>query len=94
MEIITILLVILCSLLLGREWSRYEKRIHALEESVKNLETSNRQRLPYKAFEEILNAMAALDKEKTEMEFHVSLIDNARGHIANAMKAGTVREKK
>lgn len=93
MEITTILLVILCFLLLGREWSRYEKRINALERAVEKLEASNRQRLPYKAFEEILNAMTALDKEKTELEFHVSLIDNARGHIANAMNVGTNREK-
>ena len=56
-------------------------------------ESASRQRLPYRAFEEMLNAMAALDKEKSEMEFHTSLIDNAMGHMANAMRAGTVREK-
>lgn len=94
MEITTIVLLILCFVLLGREWSRNEKRIHALEQAVEKLETSNKQRLPYKAFEDLLNAMAALDKEQTEMEFHVSLIDNARGHIANAMKVGTNRETK
>ena len=43
---------------------------------------------------ERLDAIAALDKEKTELNFHTSLIENAMGHLANAMQTGTVREKK
>jgi hypothetical protein len=93
MEIIIIGLVALCVYLLGREWNRNEERIREMEKRVQDLESASRQRLPYKAFEEMLNAMAALDKEKSEMEFHTSLIDNALGHMANAMSAGTVREK-
>jgi hypothetical protein len=93
MEIIIIFLVSICLFLIGREWARNEKRIQDMEKRVTDLESASRQRLPYKAFEEMLDAMAALDKEKTEMEFHTSLIDNAMGHMANAMKVGTVREK-
>jgi hypothetical protein len=97
MEIIILLLVFICALILYREWAeakrRNEKRIQDMEKRVTDLEAASRQRLPYKAFEEMLNAMAALDKEKTEMEFHTSLIDNAMGHMANAMRVGTVREK-
>ena len=93
MEIIIIGLVALCVYLLGRDWKRNEERIREMEKRVQDLESASRQRLPYRAFEEMLNAMAALDKEKSEMEFHTSLIDNAMGHMANAMRAGTVREK-
>jgi hypothetical protein len=73
-------------------WSNTDKRLTALERQIASLEAANRQRLPYRAMEEMLDAMAALDKEKTEMEFHVSLIDNAIGHMTNAMRTGTSKE--
>lgn len=37
--------------------------------------------------------MTALDKEQTEMEFYMTLIDNVKGHIRNAMAVGTKRQK-
>jgi hypothetical protein len=74
------------------EWRKTDIRLNDIETRMHKLETANRQRLPYRAMEEMLDAMAALDKEKTEMEFHVSLIDNAIGHMTNAMKTGTTRE--
>lgn len=92
MEIIIILLIAVCVCLMFREWHRTEARISGIEERMHELEAVNRKRMPYKAMEELLDAMAALDKEKSEMQFHVSLIDNARGHMMNAMKSGTVRE--
>jgi hypothetical protein len=92
-EFVALILVFICVFLLSREWTRNEKRIQDMEKRVHDLEAASKQRLPYKAFEEMLDAMAALDKEKSEMEFHTSLIDNAMGHMANAMKVGTVREK-
>ena len=93
MEITIILLIAFCAILLFRDWQRQESRLREMEKRIQDLEAANRQRLPYKAFEEMLNAMAALDKEKSESEFRTSLIDNAIGHMANAMKVGTTREK-
>jgi hypothetical protein len=85
---------LICLFLLGREWARREKQISDLTKRIRDLETANRQRLPYRSYEEILNAMAALDKELSERNFYTSLIENAKGHLANAMKAGTKRETK
>lgn len=67
----------------------FSNKIKELEARLKKLETANAKRLNYHAFESLLDAMAALDKEKTEMEFHVSLIDNAQAHLRKAMKVGT-----
>ncbi len=94
MEIAIIILVLIgiCAALMLREWNRTDARLTAIETQMRGLETANRQRLPYRAMEELLDAMAALDKEKQEMEFHVSLIDNAMGHMTNAMRTGTTKE--
>ena len=92
MEIIIIFFVGVVVTLLYVEWRKTDIRLNDIETRMHKLETANRQRLPYRAMEEMLDAMAALDKEKTEMEFHVSLIDNAIGHMTNAMKTGTTRE--
>lgn len=91
---LTVALSLACLFLLSREWNRREKKICELETRIHNLENANKQRLPYKSFEELLNAMSALDKEIEERKFQTSLIENAAGHIANAMKVGTKRESK
>lgn len=89
-----IILSLLLLALLAREWSRMERRVGELMKRVRDLEQANLQRLPYKSYEEILNAMAALDKEMTERTFYNSLIENAKAHLTNAMSAGTKREQK
>lgn len=93
LTIIVLALAIFCLYLLSREWSRREKQIADLLKRVRDLEKANLQRLPYRSYEELLNAMAAIDKELGERSFYISLLENAKGHIANAMKAGTKREK-
>lgn len=90
---IIILLSILSMLLLWREWARKEKRIENLEKQVADLQKANCQRLPYKSFQELLDAMVAIDKELEERNFYNSLLENAKGHIANAMAVGTKRQK-
>lgn len=90
---IIILLSILSMLLLCRDWSRREKQIEKLEKQIADLQKANCQRLPYKSFQELLDAMIALDKEIEERKFQTSLLENAAGHIANAMSVGTKREK-
>lgn len=79
--------------LLWREWSRREKQIEKLEKQVQELQEANRQRLPYKSFEELLDAMAALDIELETRKLQTDYLENVKGHIANAMKVGTKREK-
>lgn len=93
----TIALVTLSTVFIWREWLHKEKdlrqKINALSGQIDKLEKANAMRLPYKSFEELLNAMAALDKEIYERNFQTSLLENATGHIANAMAIGTKREK-
>ena len=89
-----VVLSIICLLFITREWSRRDKQINNLTRRVNDLEQANLQRLPFRSYEEILNAMAALDKELEERNFYNSLIENAKGHLTNAMSAGTKREKK
>jgi hypothetical protein len=93
MEIALVILSILCLVFLVRDAYWYFVRVANMEKRIADLEAANRQRLPYKSFEELLDAMAALDKEIEERKFQTSLLENVAGHIANAMKVGTKQEK-
>jgi len=88
-----VLLSILSMYLLARDWTRRERQIEKLEKQIADLQQANRQRLPYKSFEELLDAMAALDVELESRKLQTDFLENARGHIANAMKVGTKGEK-
>ena len=94
MEITTTLLSIVVLAFLALEIYRTYSRINDMEMRIRNLEDANRLRLPHRSQEELLNAMAVLDKELEERNFYNSLIENAHGHIANALSVGTKREKK
>lgn len=94
LTIIVISLIMICLYFIAREWNRQEKRIADLTKRVRDLEQANMQRLPHRSLEELINAMAAIDKEIEERKFQTSLLENAAGHIANAMKAGTKRQDK
>ena len=83
-----------------REVNKVEKENQALRENVEalevrmeKLEAANRKRMPYEAMEDLLNARAALDREKEEHKFFVSLIENAEAHIEKAMTTGTKKGK-
>lgn len=71
-----------------------ENKVKALEGKVEKMEQASRQRLPYRSFDEIINAMAALDALEHEESFKQSLIQNAKGHLAKSMAIGTKREEK
>ena len=88
-----IFLSLLSMVLAWRDWSQREKRIIELEKQVRELQEASRQRLPYKSFEELLDAMAALDIELETRKLQTDFLENAKGHITNAMRVGTKNEK-
>jgi len=77
-----------------REYMDIKRKVDSHEDRMKKLEEANRKRMPYEAFEQILDARAALNKEKEEFQFFVSLIENAEAHLDKAMATGTKREEK
>jgi hypothetical protein len=79
-----------CLLLLFRE---FQRNVRDFEKRIEKLETANRQRLPFKAQEEMLDAMAALDRITMDMDVLMAIKENARAHIINAMQVGTKKEK-
>lgn len=83
------LLALACLFLLHRDYCR---TIANLEARIAKLELIAPKRIPYKAADELLDAMAALTKEMAEQDFHRDLIMNAAGHITNALATGTKRE--
>lgn len=85
--ILAVVIGILVLFQIYREWKRLTDRIEKLEKAA-------RLRMPHEAMLDILNAMAALDREQTEMTFWASMIENAKGHLSNALAAGTKREGK
>lgn len=88
------ILTVMAALGAMREYMGTKSKVESLEERMKKLEEANRKRMPYEAFERILDARAALNKEKEEFQFFVSLIENAEAHLDKAMSAGTKREEK
>jgi hypothetical protein len=93
LTIIIVTLALIVVALLSREWRKLEKRLDDHSQKIRLLELANKQRIPHKSFEEILNAMVALDKEIEERNFQTSLLENAKGHLTNAMAVGTKREQ-
>ena len=73
---------------------RLYKKVIDLEKRMSVLEQAKNKRMPYEAFENILDARAALNKEKEEFKFFVSLIENAEAHLDKAVTVGTKREEK
>lgn len=70
------------------------KYVDDMHKRIERLEKANQLRLPYQAFEEMLDGMAALDVRDREIKFEQAIMDNARAHFAKAMAAGTKREEK
>ena len=91
--IIITALVMLSGFAIYERLKTFEHRTKDLTARVEKLEQANKLRLPHKAFEEILNGMAALDVHEREVDFDKSLITNARAHFTAALKVGTKREE-
>ena len=67
-------------------------KVNDMEKRLVVLEKTRSTRIPYQAALDILNARAALNREKEEYQFFVSLIENAEGHLEKAMSVGTKKE--
>ena len=93
-EIVLAVLIGVGTLLgLYREWSSLRTQVRMQGERIANLEKAARLRMPHQAMEAILDARAALNKYKEEVLYEVSLIENAEGHLGDALSAGTKREE-
>ena len=88
------ILTVMAALGAMREYMGTKSKVESLEERMKKLEEANRKRMPYAAYEELLNAMAALDVHEREIDFEKSVMENAKAHLTKAMSAGTKREEK
>lgn len=99
MEIKIILMLVvgvftILSAVLGyHEYAALKRKDQELEDRIAKLEKTKSKRMPYEAMESILDARAALNKEKEEFQFFISLIENAEAHLNKAMTVGTKKEK-
>lgn len=60
----------------------YERR--ALLKRIEQLEQASKKRLPYQTAEELEHSLSALIVLKDELDFKVSLVDNAMAHLQKA----------
>jgi predicted Holliday junction resolvase-like endonuclease len=97
MEVIVIVLLILVialsAVMLYREFQGVSQRMGKLEERVNKLETANRKRMPWAAVDKLLNARAALNREKEERQLGISFIENAEAWLDQVMAEGTKRDE-
>lgn len=73
-------------------WNEHCKR-EALEKRVARLEEAGRKRIPYGAADELLDAMAALDRLTMDVDVLSAIKENVRAHIINALQIGTKNKK-
>lgn len=90
--ILLVILIALSAVMLYREFLHVHQRVGKLEERVNKLETANRKRMPWEAIDKLLNARAALNREKEERQFGISLIENAEAWLDQVMAEGTKRD--
>lgn len=88
-----IILSVICALFLLLEVARHVKRMSELEKRLKALEDANRKRMPYQSQEELIDAMTAISLYLQERKIQDTFIENAAGHITNALAVGTKREQ-
>jgi len=86
------LLIVISTILFFYEHMNLKNKVSEIEKRMVKLEQAKNKRMPYEAFESILDARAALNKEKEEFQFFISLIENAEAHLEKAVTVGTKRE--
>lgn len=82
-------LIFLSAFLLFREFTGLHKKVDDLGKRMKKLEEASCKRLPFKAYDETLDAMAALDALEHAEDFRQILIQNAKAHLIKSMTVGT-----
>ena len=94
-----VIIIFLSAVMLYREFSQLRNEKNALREEnhelkvrIEKFEASSRKRIPYAVYEAMLDAMAGLDVEEREAQFHSNIRENIRAHIYRAMTIGTNRE--
>lgn len=92
MEIAIYIIIAFSAGMIYRDLLHTNQTVKALTERVEKLEGANKQRLPHRSQEEILDAMAALDALQHELAFRNNLVDNAKAHLTKSMQVGTTRE--
>lgn len=86
------ILILLSTVLFFHEYQASKNKVSNIEERMVKLEKSKSKRMPYEAMENILDARAALNREKEEFQFFISLIENAEAHLEKAVTVGTKRD--
>lgn len=86
------ILILLSTVLFFHEYQALKNKVSNIEERMVKLEKSKNKRMPYEAMENILDARAALNREKEEFQFFISLIENAEAHLEKAVTVGTKRD--
>lgn len=76
-----------------KENTNLHKEIESMNTRITKLEKSQRLRMPWTAMENLLDAKAAINLEKEQFQFFVSLMENADAHLDKALKTGTKREE-
>lgn len=92
MEIAIYIVIAFAAGMLYRDLRHTNQIIKEHTARIEKLESANKQRLPYRSQEEILDAMAALDALQHELSFKNNLVDNAKAHLSKSMQVGTTRE--
>ena len=75
------------------EVERKNSMIQNLEKRISILEQTRSTRIPYEVAEYMLNARAAINREKEEHQLSLDLLENAEAWMERAMTVGTKREK-
>lgn len=84
--------VMLFLFLIYKKYDEMNRMIAEMGKRLNKLESANRKRMPYEAYEHLIDAMSALDAEEREVEIKRIFLGNARSHMEQAMAAGTKRE--
>ena len=75
------------------DYSGLSKKVNDLEQRMTTLEKTRRTRIPYEVAEDIINARAALNRQKDDFQVSLSLIENAEAWLDKAMTVGIKQEK-
>lgn len=97
--LLVIALTILSMFLLWREWDRHQKqkiadqkKISDLEKRVIDLEATKNSRIPQRAADELLDAIAMFDVDIERDEIELEKKKVIKAHLINALRVGAKRE--